>query len=347
MIDAVFNHVGRNFPQWLDVIEHQEDSIYKDWFIIHKFPVPKYDTYDIDKYNLEYASFAFSPFMPKLNTRNPEVRAFLLDIATFWIKEFDIDGWRLDVANEIDHSFWREFRTEIKSIKEDCLILGEIWHDPLPWLDGSQWDSVMNYPLTDAINKFFADQEVNAKEFVYQVNKVATNLPVNFNQLAFNLLDSHDTKRILSRAPSKEQAMMAYLFQFSQPGAPCIYYGGEIGLYGEDDPDNRRAMPWDESEHDMSFKAFIQKIIALRKHYPAFKKAPQFIYFEGNQLVYKKDDLYFIFNNDQASSIYHDELDGRFTNLLDDKIYNLSKGIELSTHQFLVLEREENDKGAK
>jgi len=341
MIDAVFNHVGRDFPQWKDVLEHQEESKYKDWFIIKKFPVPKYDGYDVDKYKLEYASFAFSPFMPKLNTSNKEVREFLLDIASFWIKEYDVDGWRLDVANEIDHSFWREFREEVKQIKEDVLILGEIWHDPLPWLDGSQWDSVMNYPLTAAINSFFADNETTAKEFMHQVNKISTDLPVNFNQLAFNLLDSHDTERILSRADTLEQAKMAYLFQFSQPGSPCIYYGGEIGLDGESDPDNRKAMPWNEEDHDLEFKSYIKKLISLRNEYQAFKNAPVFIYSEDKQLVYKKDDLYFIFNNDNQATIHHHELDGEFINLLDDSTLNLNQSIKLAKHQFYVLKRKE------
>ncbi len=340
MIDAVFNHVGRDFPQWKDVLENQEDSIYKDWFVIKKFPVRKYENHDVDKHQLEYASFAFSPFMPKLNTKNPEVREFLIDIATYWIKEFDIDAWRLDVANEIDHSFWREFRKEVKDIKPECLILGEIWHDPLPWLDGSQWDSVMNYPLTDAINKFFADETVDACEFSNQVNKIITDLPLNYSEMAFNLLDSHDTQRIITRANSLEQTMMAYLFQFSQPGSPCIYYGGEIGLEGSDDPDNRRTMPWDESLHNLELKAFIKKLIELRNEHQAFKKAPKFIYANDKQLIYYKDDIYFIFNNDNETEISTD-LKGDFINLINDEEVTINEEIKLKKHQFLILKRKE------
>src|SRR5699024_9127210 len=130
MLDAVINHSGYYFPPYQDVLVNGENSKYKNWYHIRYFPLstnsePNYETFD------------FTKNMPKLNTEHPEVKVYLLDVAIYWIKEFNIDGWRLDVANEVDHQFWREFRTVVKSIKPDVYILGEIWHDSMPWLQGN------------------------------------------------------------------------------------------------------------------------------------------------------------------------------------------------------------------
>ncbi len=137
MLDAVFNHIGHQSPLWLDVVEKGEKSPYADWFWIKRFPVyPEKPRSEWDYSNLNYETFANVAEMPKLKTENPACRAYLLDVARHWLEEFDIDGWRLDVANEVDHEFWRDFRRLVKSIKPDCYILGEIWHEGIPWLRG-------------------------------------------------------------------------------------------------------------------------------------------------------------------------------------------------------------------
>src|SRR5699024_830321 len=188
-LDAVFNHSGYHFPPFQDVLEKGVDSPYKDWFHIHDFPVehlpkPNYDT------------FAFTGNMPKLNTENPDVKAYLLEVARYWVEEFDIDGWRLDVANEVDHAFWRAFRTTVKSVKPDAYILGEIWHDAMPWLEGDEFDAVMNYPFTNSTIQFFSGETMKPSTFRNNINEVLAMYPANVNEVAFNLLDSHDTARI-------------------------------------------------------------------------------------------------------------------------------------------------------
>ena len=145
MLDAVFNHIGDQSPQWQDVLKHGENSVYKDWFHVQEFPVTKDKLGNPRK--LPYHTFAFESYMPKLNTANPQVRAYLLSVATYWIEEFDIDAWRLDVANEVDHQFWREFRKAVLAKKPDLYILGEVWHTSQPWLNGDEFHAVMNYPL--------------------------------------------------------------------------------------------------------------------------------------------------------------------------------------------------------
>ncbi|TWD94527.1 alpha amylase catalytic subunit [Neobacillus bataviensis] len=226
MLDAVFNHSGFYFNAFQDVLEKQEKSNYKDWFHLREFPVqafpePNYDT------------FAFTHMMPKLNTEHPEVKEYLLHVAKYWIEEFDIDGWRLDVANEVDHEFWRAFRKTVKAIKPDAYILGEIWHDSMPWLQGYQFDAVMNYPFTNTSLDFFAKDKINAEEFAQQLTKVLTSYPKNVNEVAFNLLGSHDTPRVLTVCDENiDKLKLLFLFQLSFIGTPCIYYGRRNRING-------------------------------------------------------------------------------------------------------------------
>jgi cyclomaltodextrinase len=273
MFDAVFNHIGSSSMQWQDVLKNGKDSKYVDWFYIDQFPLVNESKRNChNKVMLNYRAFSFSENMPKLNTENPEVVEHLLEVGRYWVRNFDIDAWRLDVANEVDQRFWRRFRDELKAIKPELYILGEIWHDSMNWLKGDQFDAVMNYPLTDAILGFFATETLNVNQFKSAVNELQVNYPINVNEVSFLLLDSHDTPHLIDKcAENKEKAKLAYLFQFTQTGSPCIYYGGEIGLDGGDDPLNRKCMIWDEKKHDLNMKQHIMQIIKLRKTYPALR----------------------------------------------------------------------------
>lgn len=302
MLDAVFNHSGYYFAPFQDVLKNGEKSRYKDWFHIREFPlqtepIPNYDT------------FAFVPQMPKLNTENPEVKQYLLDVATYWIREFDIDGWRLDVANEVDHQFWREFRQAVKAIKPDVYILGEIWHDAMPWLRGDQFDAVMNYPFTNGALNYFAKGNVRASEFAYTIVNVLHNYPHNVNEVAFNLLGSHDTPRILTQCgEQKEKVKLMFTFQLSFSGSPCIYYGDEIGLTGGQDPLCRKCMIWEKEKQDRDIFAHVQTLIALRKQYRALRFG-EFHVLETNDetnhiayvKTYEDETIVCVLNNADAS----------------------------------------------
>jgi cyclomaltodextrinase / maltogenic alpha-amylase / neopullulanase len=303
MLDAVFNHCGYYFAPFQDVLKNGETSKYKDWFHIREFPLqttprPNYDT------------FAFVAQMPKLNTENPEVKKYLLDVATYWIREFDIDGWRLDVANEIDHQFWREFRQAVKSIKPDVYILGEIWHDAMPWLRGDQFDAVMNYPFTNGAIRFFAKNEIGAKQFANIMTNVLHSYPENVNEVAFNLLGSHDTPRILTVCDNDvRKVKLLFLFQLSFTGSPCIYYGDEIGMTGGQDPGCRKCMIWEEEKQNRDILEHVKKLIALRKAHPAFRLGKTtFIEAsdESNHLIYTKtylDETIFVMINNSSKEI--------------------------------------------
>ncbi|TKH14136.1 alpha-glycosidase [Peribacillus simplex] len=259
MLDAVFNHSGYYFPPFQDLLEKGEKSKYKDWFHPHSFPLkggerPNYET------------FGFFESMPKLNTANPEVKEYLLEVSAYWIKEFDIDAWRLDVANEVDQPFWREFRTTVKNIKPDLYVLGEIWHDSMPWLRGDQFDAVMNYPFTNQVFRLVASQTINAREFTEEMTAIYHSYPTNVFDVTFNLLGSHDTPRIFTDCGedlARAKLIHAILLTFN--GSPCIYYGDEIGLTGGMDPGCRKCMVWEEEKQNTELLNEIKALISLRK----------------------------------------------------------------------------------
>ncbi|MGM0215931.1 glycoside hydrolase family 13 protein [Enterococcus sp. AZ109] len=267
MLDAVFNHLGASSDQWQDVIQKGSQSQYAQWFHIHSFPV-HYDPVPNSEFgeNINYDTFSFVPNMPKLNTANPEVQEYLLSIASYWIKEFDIDGWRLDVANEVDHHFWKKFHDRVLAEKADLYILGEIWHSSQAWLQGDEFHAVMNYAFTDSIKAFFLDSEVTATNMLDGMNHQQVLYRDQTNEVNFNLLDSHDTPRMLTLCDGNKAVLKsAFAFMFLQKGTPCIYYGTEIGLAGGMDPDCRRCMPWEDQDQELL--AFFQQLIRFRKNY--------------------------------------------------------------------------------
>ena len=264
MLDAVFNHMGDQSAQWQDVLKHGENSAYKDWFHIQEFPVTNDKL--MNPKELPYHTFAFASYMPKLNTANPEVKDYLLSVATYWIEHFDIDAWRLDVANEVDHQFWRDFRKAVLSKKPDLYILGEVWHTSQPWLKGDEFHAVMNYPLSDSIKDYFLSRSKKTSQFIAEMNCQSMYYKQQISEVMFNLLDSHDTERILTTAQGDIQLVKsALVFLFLQRGAPCIYYGTELELGGGMDPDCRRVMPWDRVSNSNDMLNFMKDLIQLRK----------------------------------------------------------------------------------
>ena len=264
MLDAVFNHIGDQSPQWQDVLKHGENSVYKDWFHIQEFPVTKDKLANPRK--LPYHTFAFESYMPKLNTANPEVRDYLLSVATYWIEEFHIDAWRLDVANEVDHQFWRDFRKAVLAKKTDLYILGEVWHTSQPWLNGDEFHAVMNYPLSESIKDYLLRGVKKTSQFIDEINGQSMYYRQQISEVMFNLLDSHDTERILATAKGDTQLVKSALAcLFLQRGTPCFYYGTELELDGGTDPDCRRVMPWERVSSDNDMLDFMKKLIQLRK----------------------------------------------------------------------------------
>lgn len=270
MLDGVFNHCGCYFPMWQEVKEKGPNSSYYDWFMINEWP---FDPNGGCARKKQYYSFAFYDEMPKLNTNNPKVREYFINICAKWVEDYGIDGIRLDVANEVSHLFCKELHARLKSINPDIYILGEIWHNAMPWLRGDEFDAVMNYPLGESIKDFWIDKSLTNEDFEYTINRCYTMYMQQTNDVLFNLLDSHDTKRLRSDVKSLDEYFAQLAVLFAMPGSPCIYYGTEIAMEGGYDPDNRRCMPWDDIE-DGKYReriAIISQLIHLRKQEPLLK----------------------------------------------------------------------------
>lgn len=260
VLDAVFNHCGINFEPFQDVVKNGENSKYADWFHIDSFPV------NIKKNKHNYKTFAQVTEMPKLNTSSEGLRKYLIDVSKYWIEEFDIDGWRLDVSDEIEHDFWREFRKAVKGVKEDIFIVGENWHNSYPWLQGDQFDSVMNYPITKECLAYFANGKEAAKKFSENLSEILIRNTEQVNEVMLNLLDSHDTERFLTMCNgNKEKLKNAVAFLMTFEGIPCTYYGSEIGMEGGYDPDCRRVFDWNKENWDNNLRNFYKKTIEIRK----------------------------------------------------------------------------------
>ena len=264
MVDAVFNHCGRKFGPWLDVQEKGRDSAYADWFMIHDWENLNRNA---DTRDGRFFSFAFADWMPKLNTNNEEVISYFCKVCEDWVKKYDIDGIRFDVGNEVSHRFLKRIREHLKTLKPDIYLLGEIWHDASQWLQGDEYDSVMNYPLLSGIHDFFLDESLGKKEFEYMVNRCYTMYMQQNNNVMFNLLDSHDTERLMNRFHDLDLFYQQLAVLFTLPGSPCIYYGTEIAMEGGFDPDCRRCMPWDEIDSEENRKRIseMKKLIHMRR----------------------------------------------------------------------------------
>lgn len=257
VLDAVFNHCSMQMRQFADVMEKGSESKYYEWFLIDgDYPEPE---------KCNYECFAACNYMPKLNTANENVQEFLIQIALYWIKEFDIDGWRLDVSDEISHVFWRKFREAVKKEKSDAVIIGENWHDAYPYLQGEQYDSIMNYAFTKACLDYFARDNFNARQMAEKLNANLMRNTEQVNKMMLNLLDSHDTHRFFTEVKKdKDRLLAAVALTMIFPGAPCMYYGTEICLEGGYDPDSRRGFYWDETKWDKSVMEKIRELTHLR-----------------------------------------------------------------------------------
>lgn len=290
VLDAVFNHCSDRMEQFQDVLKRGRKSKFFDWFVI------KGDAVSNKRDN--YETFASCAYMPKLNTSNPEVQRYLLDVATYYIREYDIDGWRLDVSDEISHYFWRLFRTEVKAAKKDAIIIGENWHDAYSNLRGDQYDSIMNYSFTKACLDYFAREEKDATQFAYKLNAILMRNMDTVNHMMLNLLDSHDTHRFFKEVDEdrfKMKAALCLLYLF--PGAPCIFYGTEILIWGGYDPDCRRCMDWDKAKFDGEYKdiyELLQTLSMIRQKENLSR---------GKTSIYASGDTFVLENNSNRRNI--------------------------------------------
>jgi cyclomaltodextrinase len=287
ILDGVFNHSSRGFFRFHDVLENGEQSPYVGWFHINGFPLNPYDMDEPANYEAWWGMRA----LPKFNTDNAEARDYLMGVGEYWAKR-GIDGWRLDVPEEIHtEGFWEEFRERTRAINPDLYIVGEIWSEAGAFInDGTRFDGTMNYPFTSATIAFTVGDRLDtstimdnphynvapaldASGYRQRIEQLLGHYPEAAMMSNLNLLDSHDTARILSIASGDDDAVvLALALLLTFPGAPSIYYGSEIGLEGGLDPDCRRSFPWEhEGEWNQRILAATKDLIALRNQHPALR----------------------------------------------------------------------------
>lgn len=278
MLDGVFNHCGFEHPFFQDVMKKGKKSKYYDCFYIEGDHINMTAEQIQGEPNmsvitgLNYRMFGTAPNMPKWRTSHPIVREHLINVGTYWIEKYDIDGWRLDVSNEVSHDFWRAFRKAVKQVKPDAYIIGENWDNSYPWLSGDQFDGVMNYELASIILNFIGVQDIREKydveKFVFELGKYQVNYPKSVVPFMFNMMDSHDTPRVLTACGDDvNKAKLVYLLQMIMPGAPSVMYGSEIGLKGNFES-ARGCMIFDQN-HDLY--AYLKNLIHLRKQHGVFQ----------------------------------------------------------------------------
>jgi glycosidase len=269
VLDGVFNHCGRGFFAFADVLENQDKSPYRDWFHIHHFPVDAFS----DGESKDYKAWWGIRSLPKLNTGNPAVRKYILDVARYWIEQ-GADGWRLDVPNEIDDDgFWAEFRQTVKTANPDAYLFGELWTPDPRWVGDTHFDGLMHYPLRDCLLRLAYAGTLEAATCAEKVQSFLELYPRENAYAMYLPLGSHDTERILTKLEGDVgKVKLALLFQFAYPGAPAIYYGDEIGMQGGKDPGCRGAFPWDESLWNHDLHDWVKHLIALRKTHAVLRR---------------------------------------------------------------------------
>lgn len=331
ILDGVFNHCG-SFNKWLDrerIYEQQQDYE-KGAYISADSPYRKFFHFFDEReeawpYNKNYDGWWGHDTLPKLSYEDsPKLVKYILDIGKKWVSPpYNVDGWRLDVAadlgysNEYNHLFWKAFRKHVKEANPEALILAEHYGDPGEWLQGDEWDSVMNYdafmePLTwflTGMEKHSDERRTdlwgNADNFVNTMNHFMASMLTPSLQVAMNELSNHDHSRFLTRTnhivgrvanlgsraaeEGVNKAVMreAVVVQMTWPGAPTIYYGDEAGVCGFTDPDSRRSYPW--GREDMELLKFHKEMIRIHKtEKPLRTGSLKMLYWSCNVLAYAR-----------------------------------------------------------
>lgn len=320
IIDGVFNHCGWMFFAFDDVVKNGEQSHYKDWFYGLQFPVIRPD--DWETYP-NYECFGYERLMPKLNMANPETADYFCEVGKYWIREYDIDGWRLDVASEVNDGFWRKFHQAVKEEKEDAILIGEVWESAGHWLDGTIFDSAMNYDFRKHCKRFFAEESEDASAFDSRVTDMRMRYRKQTVYAQLNVLDTHDVSRFLSVCDGKmDNYKLAVVFQMTFPGMPSIFYGDEQGISGILEEEYRKPMQWDQSGELFTF---YQKLIHVRKQEEALRRG------DFRTVSAKKGSRLYIFDRLLEAQtvrvfINMDETDADVSKWLADDISAMAKG---------------------
>ena len=373
ILDGVFHHTADEFWAFQDILKNQRKSKYTRWYFSRVFPVKNRANFLINvlhelplpsklrmwlrmRFPPSYETFAGVFGMPKLNLLNPEASKYFLRVAEYWIREADIDGWRLDVAFGIPHKFWKKFRSRVKVVKSNAYLLGELGDvecEVSPWVGYEVFDSVMNYPLRRIILDFFVYERIDVNEFDYRLAELRAKLPRKVLFVMYNLLGSHDTPRILTLCKGNVmKAKLVALFQMSFPGAPAIYYGDEVGLLGGEDPNCRKTMVWDPGKWNSKLFNYYKKLIDIRRNHPALilgdfntvvKDEEKKVF--GYRRIHGNEEIVVIINNGEIKAKVQLKINSKYrlTDLLTGKEYeshNSKTVVEIEPKNGLILFKE-------
>ncbi len=266
VLDGVFNHCGIGHPFFRDAVERGRGSPYWHWFRIHG-----------DRPHAEphpnYACWAGHPQLPEWNHDHPPVRDYLLSVVRHWLREYGVDGWRLDTVEYLPPDFVRDVYRAAKETNPSAYVLGEVMGLGTPWFRHGALDGVMHYKLRDGLVRFLAEGAWDAPRFVRYVQGLWASYPRDANYACYTLLGSHDKPRFLTLCRGDvRKLVLAAAFLFAFPGAPAIYYGDEIGLLGGEDPDCRRTFPWDERTWNRDLREVFRALAHLRREEPALRE---------------------------------------------------------------------------
>ena len=272
ILDAVFNHCDESEAHFADVKEKGRASEFYDWFIVHGDFPEKYSPRHSERSEespqtklCNYEIFADCPYMPKWNTSDAGARAHLLDIALGYLSR-GVDGLRLDVADEVSHTFWRELKKAVSGKYADALLIGEVWHENGMYLGGDQFDGVMNYKLQKIFMDHFACGKYTAEETAEKIARTVMRHRRQTNEMMLNFLDNHDTPRFLRLCGEDEEKLRTALVAlYFSVGIPCVFYGTELPLTGDGDPDCRRTYDWDR---EARLAPFLRELARVRKLLP-------------------------------------------------------------------------------
>ena len=299
VLDASFNHTHPLFFAFQDIIRNGADSGYRNWFTVHDWPARikvrppisgwlrewlpvwadetglQLDYVDDEGPAVEttYESWYGVATMPRVNLADPEARHYMLEVATDWVRDPGIDGWRMDVARYVDPDFWNDFRDAVKAVNPDAYLIGEFMGDVGPWLQGDRFDATMNYSFRDIALRFLARDEIDADSALDGLARLWAQYAWPVTLANQNLIGSHDTPRFLSLAGDKLWRLrLATVLQMTFPGAPGVYYGDEVGMRGLDDPGSRGAFPWEPDPKSHPLVGTLSSLTGLRRENPALVK---------------------------------------------------------------------------
>ncbi|WP_372662430.1 glycoside hydrolase family 13 protein [Cohnella sp.] len=289
IIDGVFNHSSANHP-WFD--RWKKSSVVGAY---ESQSSSYYDYYKFNTWNHEYVSWWGYKNIPELQ----EVQGFkdyvyngTNSVIKYW-NGYGLDGWRMDVANEVSHQFWSGFRPAYKTINSNGYLLAEEWGRATAYLLGDQFDGVMNYRFRDNVLNWLKEN-IDSTLFGENMLSVIEDYPRESLLASTNLLDSHDTTRVLNEfSGNKDKVKLAAMIQMTWPGVPMIYYGDEVGLAGGADPDNRRTYPWADlgGNPDTSMLQHYKALISIRKTYSVLRTGSlKMKYVSGDVVVVGRED---------------------------------------------------------